>query len=145
MKLPPNADQFFMTVWDIVKQVPRGTVTTYGQIASMMPPPDGVEETTYTRYGAQWVGQAMNASPEDVPWQRVINSKGEISLPEPTGTRQRELLEGEGVKFDGKGRVNFEIYAWDGPEDEWLQEQGFTRPNPLRKKKIDQPQQPTLF
>ena len=62
------------------------------------------------------VGGAMAASPADVPWQRVINSQGKISLRQGGGGEtQRELLEVEGVVFDNKDRVDLKVYLWDGP------------------------------
>jgi methylated-DNA-protein-cysteine methyltransferase-like protein len=55
----------------------------------------------------------MAACPDDVPWQRVINSKGEIS--ERAGAeRQRVLLEQEGVEFDAKNRIDLKKYGWKG-------------------------------
>jgi methylated-DNA-protein-cysteine methyltransferase-like protein len=57
----------------------------------------------------------MAACPDDVPWQRVINSKGEIS-PRPGAETQRHLLEEEGVHFDDRGRVDLKFYGWVGPE-----------------------------
>lgn len=145
MRTPPNAEVFNTLVWEITRQVPPGRVTTYGQIASMIPPLDEIDPVHYDRFGAQWVGSAMNAAPEGVPWQRVINSKGEISLPDPTGARQRQLLESEGVVFDARGRVNFEVYGWEGPAAEWQDDRGLTKPISLKKKKSDAPQQPKLF
>jgi methylated-DNA-protein-cysteine methyltransferase-like protein len=61
------------------------------------------------------VGYALHSLPEgsDVPWQRVINAKGEISLrSEGWGGFQRGLLESEGVVFDSKGRVPLSIFGW---------------------------------
>jgi len=146
MKSAPNADIFNALVWEIARQVPLGKVTTYGQIASTIPLLTGIDPADFDRYGAQWVGAAMNICPEDVPWQRVINSKGEISLPEPTGMRQRQLLEGEGVIFDIKARVNFEVVGWDGPDAEWAEQYDLRQPSSLKKKKkSDAPEQPKLF
>ena len=57
----------------------------------------------------------MAACPDDVPWQRVINSKGEISLRRGGGyTRQRELLEAEGIEFDERSRIDLKRYRWAG-------------------------------
>ena len=145
MQAAPNADEFNPIVYEIVKQIPSGNVVAYGQIAAMIPPSEDVDDEQHARYGAQWVGAAMNASPDGVPWQRVINSKGEISLPDPTGTRQRKLLEDEGVKFDGKGRISWDVYGWDGPDETWLHEHGLNPLPSLKKKKPDVPEQPKLF
>ena len=59
----------------------------------------------------------MAACPEGVPWQRVINSQGKISLRRGTGPQiQRELLEAEGIEFDERERVDLKRYGWAGPE-----------------------------
>ncbi len=109
-----------------MRQIPRGKVASYGQIALMLPPPNGVEFEAYKAFGPRWVGGAMAACPDDVPWQRVINSQGKIS--ERAGAeRQRQLLEQEGVTFDAKDRVDFKKYGWKGPNE------------------IDEPRQPSLF
>lgn len=137
MRQPPNVDQFYRTVWLITEQIPHGQVATYGQIASMIPPPEGVEPPAYDRWSPQWVGNAMHASSNrGIPWQRVINSQGKISLPEESkeALLQRHLLEEEGVIFDEKGRVDFERYGWDGPDEVWLTLHGLHVPRPLRKK-----------
>ncbi|NJL93768.1 MAG: MGMT family protein [Anaerolineae bacterium] len=53
-------ETFYRTVWEIVRQVPPGQVTTYGQIASMIPCPPGVPEEAYRKLAPRWVGDAMN-------------------------------------------------------------------------------------
>ena len=111
---PPDAIIFNHQVWDLVCQVPAGRVATYGQIARLLPPPDGMDEKGYLAFGPRWVGGAMAACPDDVPWQRVINSKGEISL-RPGAETQRRLLEEEGVVFNDRGRVDLKLYGWEGP------------------------------
>jgi methylated-DNA-protein-cysteine methyltransferase related protein len=67
----------------------------------------------YQAFAPRWVGGAMAACPEDVPWQRVINSKGEISQ-RPGADKQRELLEEEGIRFDDRGRIDLKIFGWQG-------------------------------
>ena len=52
----------------------------------MIPPPPGLDPDQYRRLSPRWAGSAMNACPEDVPWQRVINSQGMISLPPGSAT-----------------------------------------------------------
>lgn len=116
---PPDRNQFNALVWDLVRRIPPGKVTTYGRVAAMIPPPGGMSLRDYEAWGPRWVGGAMAACPDDVPWQRVINSKGKISLRKGGGhLRQRELLEAEGVKFDQKDRVDLDRYGWSGLSEE---------------------------
>ena len=123
---PPNQQAYYAQVWDLVRQIPYGKVVTYGQIAKMLPPPQGVEIEAYAAFGPRWVGGAMANCPDDVPWQRVINSQGKIS-PRPGGAeRQRILLEEEGIVFV-KDKVDFKKYGWRGPNEP------------------DEPRQETLF
>jgi methylated-DNA-protein-cysteine methyltransferase-like protein len=126
---------FNALVWEIVRQIPPGQVSTYGKIAAMIPPPEGMNLRSYEAFGARWVGGAMAACPEGVPWQRVINSQGKISL-RPGGNEQRRLLEEEGVIFDEKGRVNLKRFGWEGPSREWLAAHGLPprpeHPKPLQ-------------
>jgi hypothetical protein len=69
-----------------------------------------------------------------IPWHRVINSQGRISLPEGSheAAQQRVRLEDEGVEFDKQGRVDLKRYSWHGPDEEWLREQGLIRPLSFR-------------
>jgi methylated-DNA-protein-cysteine methyltransferase-like protein len=89
-----------------VRRIPRGHVATYGQIAELA----GLEGH------ARQVGYALHALPErsDVPWHRVINARGEISLRRGSDGHelQRLMLQGERVKFDRRGRVDLRRYGW---------------------------------
>jgi methylated-DNA-protein-cysteine methyltransferase-like protein len=68
------------------------------------------------------VGGAMANAPDDVPWQRVINSQGKISLRPGLGPAvQRNLLEQEGVVFDAKDRVDLKTYGWREDEEDTQQ------------------------
>ena len=121
---PPARDEFNTKVWEIVRQVPAGKVTTYGFIAGLIPPPGGMEASDYRAWGARWVGSAMAACPSDIPWQRVVNAQGKISLrPGVGGEQQRDLLEAEGVEFSSGERIDLKTYAWSGPDETW--QQGF--------------------
>ena len=135
---PPNPQVFQSIVWDITRLVPPGRVSTYGQIASMIPPPGSLSLKDYEAFGARWVGGAMANCPEDVPWQRVINAQGKIS-PRPGAQRQKELLEEEGVQFDDRDRIDFDSYGWEGPDPEWCKVRGLFTPKALGKA------QPKLF
>jgi methylated-DNA-protein-cysteine methyltransferase-like protein len=98
-------------IYDMVRRVPAGRVTTYGRIADL------VGGCT-----ARMVGYAMAAlkrgTAPDVPWQRVINAKGKISVHGDGigNAMQRDLLEQEGVVFDTQDRVDFEVFGWVGPD-----------------------------
>jgi methylated-DNA-protein-cysteine methyltransferase-like protein len=90
-----------------VRKVPRGKVATYGQIASLA----GLDGQ------ARQVGYAMAAllSHSAVPWHRVINAQGRVSMRRegPGGSIiQRQMLEREGVMFDGGGRVALARFGW---------------------------------
>lgn len=93
----------------MVQRVPRGRVTTYGHVAALCGKPRA----------ARTVGWALHALPEgsDVPWHRVINAQGGISISKVgiPPALQRALLEAEGVKFDRDGRVDLKRWAWSGP------------------------------
>ena len=111
---PPDPLHFNQQVWALVRQVPPGKVVTYGQIAGLVAAPPGMHIKDYLAFGARWVGGAMAACPNDVPWQRVINAQGKISLRQ-NADKQRELLEAEGVVFNERDRVDLKIYGWSGP------------------------------
>ena len=92
-------------IYEVVRRVPAGKVATYGQIAKIV-----------GRCTARMVGYSMAALPygTGTPWQRIINHKGEISLRSrgDGALRQRRLLQGEGIRFDSKGRVNLKKFRW---------------------------------
>ncbi len=105
-----TAPGYHHEVYRVVKRIPKGKITTYGQIAKIV-----------GRCTARMVGYALAALPYGmgVPWHRVINSKGEIS-PRARGDgalRQRKLLEKEGIRFDRRGRVDLKKIRWK-PEKE---------------------------
>ena len=95
-------------IYAIVRQIPPGKVATYGQIANIV-----------GGCSARMVGYAMAAlksgTHDEVPWQRVINRQGKISIHDPFGKyRQRQLLEEEGVVFDRRDQIDFREYGWLG-------------------------------
>ena len=98
-------------IYDMVRRIPPGKVTTYGRIAEL------VGGCT-----ARMVGYAMAAlksgKAPDVPWQRVINAQGKVSVHgDGFGNAiQRMKLEEEGVVFNQNGRVDFNRFGWPGPE-----------------------------
>ena len=111
-----NKQIFHEMVWKLVRQVPYGTVTTYGTIASLIPPQEGMNPKSYDAFAPRWVGGAMAACPDNVPWHRVINSQGKISQRD-SAELQRFLLEDEGVVFNDRGKVDLDVFGWIGPQD----------------------------
>ncbi|WP_281169652.1 MGMT family protein [Thiothrix lacustris] len=94
-------------MYSIVKQIPTGYVATYGDIAILADLPGH----------ARLVGYALHALPplSDIPWQRVINAQGKISLGKtfPGGElQQRHLLEAEGIVFEANGKINLRHFRW---------------------------------
>ena len=94
-------------IYDVVRQIPRGTVATYGQVAAL----------AGNRRWARVVGYALHVNPdsEQIPCYRVVN-KADVSAAFAFGggNRQRELLEADGVEFED-GHVVMEKYQWDTP------------------------------
>ncbi len=114
MNNPPDPKAFNALVWETVRTIPAGRVVTYGQVAALLPPPEGVNLRQYEAQGPRWVGAAMAACPDDIPWHRVINAQGKISLRSGAGpVLQRQRLEAEGVEFDDKDRVDLDKYTWE--------------------------------
>ncbi|MBT6273607.1 MAG: cysteine methyltransferase [Chromatiales bacterium] len=96
----------------MVRMIPFGRVATYGQIAAHV-----------GRCGPRQVGTALSrlSGGSDVPWQRVINAKGQLSVRKEGGPsdEQRERLGAEGVVFDGRGRIDMGRYRWTREEMLW--------------------------
>lgn len=137
MSVPPTSGAYNALVYRIVAQIPPGRVGTYGQIASMIPPRDDVSLVAAPRPNARLVGWAMHLCPAELPWWRVINRQGTISLPPGSlaAHEQRARLEAEGVTFDEKGRVDFNVFGWDGPDDTWLRTNGLFAPFSLKRRR----------
>ena len=96
-------------IYAVVRQIPRGRVATYGQIAHLVGP----------SCDARRVGWALAALGErrpgpPVPWQRVVNAKGTSSL----GGEQVALLKKEGVVFDARSRIDLRRFGWNGLSDD---------------------------
>ena len=89
---------FTEEVIKIIKEIPEGFVMTYGQVAG----------NKRAARQVAWILSSMSQKYK-LPWQRVINAKGEISH---TGSEQRELLELEGIQFGLQGRVDLSKYQY---------------------------------
>ncbi|MEX2154063.1 MAG: methylated-DNA--[protein]-cysteine S-methyltransferase [Gemmatimonadaceae bacterium] len=102
---PRRAESSYIRIYSVVRRIPRGRVATYGQIAKLAGLPGH----------ARQVGYALHAltTATVVPWQRVINAAGAISLhPMTGGISQRMLLEKEGVRFNAGGKVSLKRFGW---------------------------------
>lgn len=90
-------------VWQVVAAIPGGRVATYGQVAQLAGVPRG----------ARFVGTVLRGLPRDsrLPWHRVLNASGRLSVDPLTAREQRERLEAEGVAFIG-GRVSLNRFRW---------------------------------
>lgn len=108
--LCPAGSDSYARIYAVVAAIPEGKVATYGQVAALAGLPGH----------ARQVGYALHALPDgsDLPWQRVINARGEVSPRSGPGWvegYQRHLLEEEGVRFDERGRVDLERFRWEPP------------------------------
>jgi methylated-DNA-protein-cysteine methyltransferase related protein len=101
----PEEPSYHARVYRVVRQIPRGRVATYGQIAVLVP-----------GCTPRMVGYAMAAVPDGsgVPWHRVLNARGEVSgrASGDGAARQRRLLRAEGVRFDRRQRVDLDEVGW---------------------------------
>lgn len=112
---PPNPKEFQAQVWAVVRQIPPGKVATYGQIASLVHCPPGYNPKNFASFAPRWVGGAMANCPAGVPWHRVVNSQGKISLKAGGGGNiQKDLLLEEGILFDERERIDLQKYRWSG-------------------------------
>lgn len=100
-----RASENYRKIWDIINRIPHGKVATYGQIALLA----GLGGH------ARLVGYALHATPNEIqiPWHRVINAQGRISLPRENGQYdlQKTLLEAEGIIFIQE-KINLKKYRW---------------------------------
>jgi methylated-DNA-protein-cysteine methyltransferase-like protein len=90
-------------VYRLVKRIPRGRVTTYGELARALRLPGG----------ARAVGYALAATPRGrgIPWHRVLGAGGRIRVPDRYAPLQRKLLETEGVATEGAA-IDMKHYGW---------------------------------
>ena len=98
--------EFTKKVLSVIKKIPKGKVATYAQVAALAGKPQGVR-------GVVWILHSSSGK-NDLPWHRVINSKGRISFPEMSESwfKQKGLLEREGIKFTDVGAVDLNLFQW---------------------------------
>ena len=94
-------EDFYLKVYEIVKEIPKGTVATYGQLAFLLGTPQN----------SRRVGQALSHTPEflKIPCHRVVNSKGGLV---PGWIKQRDILLKEGITFKDNGCVDLKKCIW---------------------------------
>ncbi|MDN5354556.1 MAG: methylated-DNA-protein-cysteine methyltransferase related protein [Candidatus Cloacimonadota bacterium] len=95
----------YQKIYEVVKQIPQGKVATYGQVA----------EIAGLAGQARLVGYALHALNQDnVPWQRVVNRNGGISLQKDRREKslQQVMLEAEGIEFLQLGKLELSKYQW---------------------------------
>jgi methylated-DNA-protein-cysteine methyltransferase-like protein len=110
MKKQETVD-FTSEVIALIKSIPKGKVATYGQIAYLTDHYPSVRRVV-------WILHSCSEK-EGLPWHRVINSKGTISLKPGKGyERQKAMLEKEGIVFDEKERIDLDRYLWEPDEDD---------------------------
>jgi len=100
-----DASTSYQRIYTVIRRVPKGRVATYGQIARLAGLPGHARQVGYALY-------ALRASTA-VPWQRIVNASGAISLRRSGGAlSQRMLLEREGVTLDARGRISLARFGW---------------------------------
>jgi methylated-DNA-protein-cysteine methyltransferase related protein len=99
----PNNSGAYPRIWDVVAQIPRGKVASYATIA---------RAAGFASH-ARMAGYALHHLPDglEIPWHRVVNAAGRISLGGESGKRQRQLLMEEGVAFK-LDRIDMEEFGW---------------------------------
>jgi methylated-DNA-protein-cysteine methyltransferase-like protein len=111
--IQPN---FYINVYKVAQQIPPGKVTSYGRIAHMLGSPHAARAVGYA------LSSLKNPDSDDlytsatVPWQRIVNSQGRISIHhrEQTAQKQARLLREEGVDVDENLRINLDKFLWQG-------------------------------
>ena len=102
-----KTNSLYQRIYTLVKQIPPGYVCSYGCLGQKI------------GCTARTVGFALSALPtkNDVPWQRIVNSRGMISPRADGGSNllQRDLLEIEGVCFDKTNRIDLNAHGWNFP------------------------------
>lgn len=100
------ATPFTVKVIKVIRQIPHGKIATYAQIAKLAGNPRAVR-------GVVWILHSSSVR-QDLPWHRVINSKGRISFPSMSEQelRQRKLLLREGIEFGAGDTVDLKIHQW---------------------------------
>ena len=101
----PEPSPLYQDIVRLVQQIPAGRVATYGQLARLAGKPRAARTVSYILHSS--------SRKLALPWQRVINSRGTLSLPRGGGyERQKQLLKREGVRFDAGDRIDLNEFGW---------------------------------
>lgn len=104
---------FYQKIRDVIKRIPPGRVATYGQIAAYAGDPRATRQVV-------WVLHTFSEK-DNLPWHRVVNSKGQISLRPGNGYElQKALLEKEGIVFGEGGTIDLDRFLWDSKQSTLL-------------------------
>jgi len=107
-------NNFYEQVYAVVRRIPRGRVTSYGRVAEMLGRPRAARAVGFALNSLN--DKKGNSDYEEVPWQRVINSQGRISIVnrEYGAQHQADLLRSEGVDVSPDLRIDLDKYLWSG-------------------------------
>jgi methylated-DNA-protein-cysteine methyltransferase-like protein len=107
------SSNFYEQVYAVVRRVPPGQVTTYGRVAEMLGRPRAARAVGYALNALK---DKQDADYESVPWQRVINSQGRISIinREFSAKQQADILRSEGVIVSTDLRIDLDRSLWQG-------------------------------
>lgn len=110
MKIKPkkcdNIHPFTENILGVIQSIPEGRVLSYGRVAALAGNPRGARQVSRILHSM--------SQKHDLPWHRVVNASGRISLPRGRGYElQKALLESEGVYFSPSHRIDLSAYLWE--------------------------------
>ena len=103
--------EFTARIVKVIASIPEGKVASYGQVAALAGNPRGARQVSWTL--------RTQTKKAQLPWQRVINSQGRITIKGDGALIQADMLRGEGVFVDVAGRVDLKVYGWQ-PEKNFM-------------------------
>lgn len=109
-------NNFYIQVYKVVQRIPAGKVSSYGRIAKMLGHPNAARAVGYALSSLRHPESDALYTSNTVPWQRVVNSQGRISINhrKATANRQAIILKEEGVEVDDKLQINLDKFLWEG-------------------------------
>lgn len=107
---------FYIQVYRLVQRIPAGKVSSYGRIANMLGRPNAARAVGYALSSLSSAKKNPIYNSQTVPWQRVVNSQGRISIRHrvKTAEKQYKLLKEEGVGINLNYQINLEKHLWQG-------------------------------